>query len=220
MGAAVASYHSAERATADARRALTSALVSSDPAAVGRAKRLLETAEEAKRRALQECASGLLHAEPRETAGAGKGAPLGAELRLPGLDRTKQPVPTARPATTGDSLRGLANELRQTRRLVERVRGTASDLRDLSGRPDVPHDLRRASAASAAAVEDAIQAFHLGVGTSDDERSTQAARVAFEQRVMGIVARHQEIHLALAGLSKGAAHPRSVPPAVRRAPPH
>ena len=217
MGAAVVSYHAAERATADARRALASALASSDPSAVARAKRLLEAAEEAKGRALQECATGLLHGEPQMVAGEGTGAPFGPVPPLRGLDRTEQPVPTVRPATTGASLRGLAGELRQTRRLVERVMGTASDLQDLSGRPDVPKDLRQAAGASAVAVEEAIRAFRRGVGTSDDEGGTQAARVAFEQRVMGIVADHQKIHLALAARSPETDRPRSAPPAARSA---
>ena len=203
MSAAVASYRSAERATAEARRALASALASSDPSAVGRAKRRLEAAEEAKRAALQDCAAGLLHAEPEEGSApetGGTGPAVKAPPRRGVLAKTEQPAPTARPATTGASLQGLALQLRQTRSLVERVKQTASDLHDLTHRPGVPEDLRQTAGVSALAVEEAIQTFQRGIGAADDEGTTHAARLAFEQRVMGIVAEHQEIHLALAAL--------------------
>jgi hypothetical protein len=215
MGGAVASYRAAERATTDAHRALASALSSSDPSAGARAKRRLEAAEEAKRAALQECAAGLLHGAPKETAGGARRAPEGAEPRVGVLAKTMRPAPTERPATTGASLQGLALQLRQTRRLVERVKQTASDLQDLAGRPGVPEDLRREAGAKAAAVEEAIQAFRRGVGASDAESATHAARFVFEQRVMSIVADHQSIHLALAALSN---EPAAIPPEKPAAP--
>jgi hypothetical protein len=204
MNVAVASYRSAERATVEARRALSRALSSSDPAAVVRAKRRFDAAEEAKRAALQHCAAGLLHAGPEdgslpETGSAGPAPSV--PRRAGALAKTEQPDRTERPATTGASLQGLALQLRQTRSLVERVKQTASDLHDLAHRPGVPEDLRQTAGASALAVEKAIQSFQRAIGAADDEHSTQAARLAFEKRVMGIVAEHQEIHIALAALA-------------------
>jgi hypothetical protein len=215
MSAAVAAYRSAERATADGRRALASALSSSNPAGVGRAKRLLEAAEEAKRAALYEGAAGLLHGEPEEPPRVPPRAIAAGAPQAGVLAKTEQPAATERPATTGASFQRLVLQLRQTRRLVERIKQAAADLHDLSSRADVPEHLRRDAGASAAAVEEAVQAFRRAVGVSDDEDATQAARFTFEQRVMGIVAAHQNIHLALAGLSAETAVSR---PAERAAP--
>lgn len=209
MGSGVASYRSAERAITDARRALASALSSSNPAAVTRAKRLLEAAERAKRAALQQCATGLLHGAPTEAAVVPRGAAKGAPSRVGVLAQTEQPASTERPATTGASLRGLALQLRQTRGLVERVQRTASDLQDLSCRLGVPEELRKQAGASAAAVEEAVQAFRRGIGASEDESATHAVRFAFEQRVTRIGADHRSIQLALAARSHQAAAPGS-----------
>ena len=88
-------------------------------------------------------------------------------------------------------------------RRVARRAGEADghDLHDLAHRPGVPEDLRQTAGASALAVEKAIQSFQRAIGAADDEPSTQAARLAFEKRAMGIVAEHQEIHIALAALA-------------------
>jgi hypothetical protein len=218
MSAAVASYHSAERATADARRALASALSSADPPGVARAKRLLEAAEEAKRETLQECAAGLLHGAPEEAPEVVTREEEGAKAPAVAHAQTEQPAPTQRPASTGASLQGLALQLRQTRQLVERVKQTASDLHHLSSRPGVPEDLRKEAMALAAAVEEAIQTFRQAVGGSDDEGATYAARIALERRVMSIVAAHQGIHLALAALAGEVSATRAEKPAARTAP--
>jgi hypothetical protein len=85
---------------------------------------------------------------------------------------------------------------------VERVNQTACDLQDLSTRPGVPPDLRQEAGTAAAAVEEAVQRFHQGIGASDDGQGIRTARFAFEQDVMSIVARHQSIHLALAALAE------------------
>jgi hypothetical protein len=219
MGTAVASYHAAERAAAIARRALAAALASASPSEVARAKRLLKAAEDDKERALQQCAAGLLHGEPEEGSARATGVAKSREPRS-AIDRTEQTVPTVRPATTGDSLRGLASELRQTRRLVEGVKRTASDLHHLSGRPDVPDELRLAASASAAAVDGALRAFRRAVGASDDEAATRAARFAFEQQVGRVAQDHQAIHLALAGMARPSASPRAMAPAGSGAPKH
>jgi hypothetical protein len=219
MSAAVASYHSAERAEADARRALAAALASADPRAVARAKRLSEAAEEAKRRALSECAAGLMHGEPEEAVSATTRRAVDVKPRAGALAKTEQPASTERPATTGASLQGLALQLRQTRQLVERVKQTASDLQHLSDRPGVPDDLRKEAKTQAAAVEAAIQTFRRVLSASDNEGATQAARFHLEQQVMRIVAAHQSIHLALAALPDEAAGLRAEKPAARTAPP-
>jgi hypothetical protein len=202
ISAAVASYRSAERATAEARRALSAALSCADPRAVSRAKRALEAAEEAKRLSLQEGASGLLHGPAGVGSLAARSGRTGAP-RPSALARTEQPAPTQRPATTGASLQGLAQQLRKTRSLVERIRQAASDLEDLSSRPGVPEEIRRRAHAYSAEVDAAIHDFRRAIGASDDEAATHAARLAFEERVLSIAATHQGVHLALADLPKG-----------------
>jgi hypothetical protein len=125
------------------------------------------------------------------------------------LADTERPAITEKPSTTGASLQGLALQLRQTRTLVERVRQTATDLHDLAQRTEVPEDLQRSAAAAARGVEEAVQEFRSGIGTAFDENATLAARLAFEKRVMRIVADHQEIHLTLAALSSPPAKPEA-----------
>ena len=162
---------------------------------MARAKRRLESAEEAKRAALSECATGLLHGEPQETAGLARRRVRGAAARGPRPDRAARADGAARDhgrfaagagrrsfARRGGSWSGSSTS-RATSRSSQAGRGT-------------PKDLRQQAAATSAAVEEAIQAFRQGVGAADDEGATQAARFAFEQRVMGLVADHQGIHRA------------------------
>ncbi len=213
--AVVRSFRSAEQAGAEARRSLAAALAAFDPAAIARANKQLEQAEETRRAALREYATGLLRrADPtgaraeiglRQTTTAG-GVPVPAS-------GAPEPQRTPRPSTTGVSLRALVRELRQTRALVERVQQTAAETNALARRPGVPEAIREAAAASASTVEEALARFRQELTEAQDETATEAARIGLERRIIQIFADYQQIHIALAALS--AHHLGSAPAAAR-----
>lgn len=190
--AVVWSFHSAERAGEAARRLLASGLAAFDPSAIARANKELEQAEEARRAALRDFATDLLHRVLPASAWA---PPTAERPPAPSLAPAFPKAP--RPSTTGASLRALVKELRQTRMLVERVQQIAAETTDLAQRPDVPEAIREAAAVSAANVEQAMTRFRQELGDAHGETATEAARVGLEGRIIQIFADYQQLHIAL-----------------------
>jgi hypothetical protein len=191
--AAFASYRKAGPVAAEARRGLTAALTSSDPAAIARAQKRLRQAEDDKREALRRAAAGILGSRPRLAAPPAARARGSAFVPPPPRRLTAS-------LTTGVVLKGLARELRQTQTMIERGRQAAGDLYDIARSVELPEKIRVVAAASAFSVEEATSTFKRELAEAQAEDATQSARLVFERRITGILEDHRQIHLALAAL--------------------
>jgi hypothetical protein len=192
LTAALNSYRSAGRATAEARRAMATALSSSDPAAFARARKRMERAEQTRQAVLQACALGLLQPSPTDGSrpSAEQALACGALALPPGTSALPK---TERPATTGTTLRALMLQLRRSRTLVEQVQETAKELNELMRRSALPEGIRQAAATSVQAIERATSTFQGELREAEGEAETEAARLAFERRVTEILAQCQRI---------------------------
>ncbi|HVQ28504.1 MAG TPA: hypothetical protein VMV21_02930 [Vicinamibacteria bacterium] len=194
------SFHSAERSVEEARRRLAAGLAAFDPAAIARANKQLERADEARRGAVRQYAADVLRRGlPAGLMAQGAlGVTTGGTIAPVSIAPESQRTP--RPSTTGVSLRALVKELRQTRMLVERAQHTAAETSDLAGRPGVPNPIREAAVAADASVEDAMTRFRNELSEAQGPNATEAARVGLERRLIQIFADYQQLHIALAAL--------------------
>jgi hypothetical protein len=193
--AAFKAYRKAGPLLAEARRELTAALASSDPAAIARAQKRLRQAEDEKAAALRRAAADILGSRPPAPSLPASAGPVRPPREAP----PSAPRSTATLATSA-VLKSLARELKQTQAIIERGRQAAKDLYQIAKSADMPEKIRVVAAAAAFSMEEATRTFKHEIAEAASEDATEAARLVFERRLTAILDDHRQIHLALAAL--------------------